>query len=105
MTLLRSAVFNLFFFSSTIFLTVPAVVISFFAPERVMAWAGFWARLQIKAAKICCGIRVHVSGWENLPPDPVLIASRHESTFDILIWISLLPSPCFVVKKELARIP
>ena len=46
-----------------------------------------------------------ITGWENMPPPPVLIASRHESTFDVLIWIALLPAACFVVKRELARIP
>jgi 1-acyl-sn-glycerol-3-phosphate acyltransferase len=35
----------------------------------------------------------------------VLIASRHESTFDVLFWIAMLPAACFVVKRELAQIP
>ena len=70
-----------------------------------MGWAKLWARMQIGAARIICGIRFQISGWENLPPAPVLIASRHESTFDVLFWIALLPAACFVVKRELARIP
>jgi 1-acyl-sn-glycerol-3-phosphate acyltransferase len=105
MTLLRSALFNLFFFASTFVLTVPAALLSLVAPQRIMAWARLWARLQIGAARIICGIRLDVSGWENLPPAPVLIASRHESTFDILVWIALLPAACFVVKRELGQIP
>jgi len=103
--LVRSALFNLFFFVSTFLLTVPAVLVGLLAPERVMAWARFWARTQIRAARIICGIRVQVSGWENLPPAPALIASRHESAFDILIWIAQLPAACFVVKRELGEIP
>ena len=55
------------------------------------------------AARIICGIRVQVTGWENLPPAPVLIASRHELTFDVLFWIALLPAACFVVKRELGK--
>jgi 1-acyl-sn-glycerol-3-phosphate acyltransferase len=35
----------------------------------------------------------------------VLIASRHESTFDILVWLAMLPTASFVVKKELSQIP
>ena len=105
MTILRSALFNLFFFVSTFVLTVPAATIALVAPGQVTAWAKFWARLQIRAARVICGIRVQISGWENLPPAPVLIASRHESTFDILIWIALLPAACFVVKRELCQIP
>jgi 1-acyl-sn-glycerol-3-phosphate acyltransferase len=105
MTMLRSALFNLFFFGSTFVLTVPAAVLCLVAPGQVMGWARFWARTQLRAARIICGIRVQVSGWENLPAAPVLIASRHESTFDILVWIALLPAACFVVKRELTQIP
>lgn len=105
MTILRSALFNLFFFASTFLLTVPAAAVSVLAPGKVMAWARLWARLQLRAARIMCGIRVQVLGWENLPQPPVLIASRHESTFDVLIWIALLPAACFVVKRELCQIP
>ena len=105
MLFLRSALFNLFFFVSTFLLTVPAALISLAAPGQVMGWAKLWARTQIRAARIICGIRLDISGWENLPPAPVLIASRHEFTFDILVWLAMLPAACFVVKQELVRIP
>jgi 1-acyl-sn-glycerol-3-phosphate acyltransferase len=105
MTLLRSALFNLFFFASTFVLCVPAALLSLVAPGQIIGWARFWARLQIRVARIICGISVQVIGWENLPPPPVLIASRHESTFDVLFWIAMLPAACFVVKRELVQIP
>jgi 1-acyl-sn-glycerol-3-phosphate acyltransferase len=105
MTILRSALFNMFFFASTFLLTVPAAAISLVAPNQVRAWARFWAWLQIHAVRFICGIKFDVSGWENLPPAPVVIASRHESAFDILVWIALLPAACFVVKRELSEIP
>ena len=103
--LLRSALFNVFFFVSTFLLTVPAAAVSLVAPGRVMGWARLWARLQIHAVRVICGIRVEVTGWDNLPAAPILIASRHESTFDVLFWIAMLPAACFVVKRELGQIP
>lgn len=105
MMLLRSTLFNLFFFGSTFVLTVPAAIVSLVSPGKVMGWARFWARTQLHAARVICGIRLQVSGWENLPPPPVVIASRHESTFDVLVWIAMLPAACFVVKRELYQIP
>jgi 1-acyl-sn-glycerol-3-phosphate acyltransferase len=105
MMVLRSALFNLFFFGSTFILSAPAAAISVFAPARVMGWARFWAKAQMRAARAICGIQFQVSGWENLPPAPALIASRHESTFDVLVWIALVPDACFVVKRELRQIP
>jgi 1-acyl-sn-glycerol-3-phosphate acyltransferase len=105
LTFLRSALFNVFFFGSTVVLTLPAWVVSFGAPHRALAWARLWARVQIGAAGIICGIRMEVQGRENLPSGAALIASRHESAFDILAWIVLVPECCFVVKRELGRIP
>jgi len=105
MMILRSALFNMFFFGSTFVLSIPAAVLSIVAPKHVINWARFWAKMQIRVAQVICGIRVEIAGWENLPPAPVLIASRHESTFDILIWIAILPTVCFVVKRELTLVP
>jgi 1-acyl-sn-glycerol-3-phosphate acyltransferase len=105
MMVLRSALFNLFFFSSSFLLTLPAAALSVVAPGQVTHWAKFWAQLQVHAVRIICGIKFEVSGWENLPAAPVVIASRHESAFDILVWIALLPAACFVVKRELSQIP
>jgi 1-acyl-sn-glycerol-3-phosphate acyltransferase len=105
MTFARSLLFNLFFFVSTFVLTVPAAILSIVAPTQIMGWAKFWARTQLSAARIICGIQYEVIDWERMPPPPVLIASRHESTFDVLVWIALLPAACFVVKRELTLIP
>jgi 1-acyl-sn-glycerol-3-phosphate acyltransferase len=105
MMTLRSALFNAFFYVSTFIMVIPLAALSLVAPARVIAGARAWARLQVRAARLICGIRVEILGWENLPPPPALIASRHESTLDVLIWIALLPAACFVVKRELARIP
>ena len=105
MTLLRSTLFNIFLFGSTLLLGIPGTVVRFLFPARMLDFARFWARLEIAAARLICGIRLEVLGRENLPPGPVLIAARHESAFDILAWTVLVPAPCFVVKRELTQIP
>jgi 1-acyl-sn-glycerol-3-phosphate acyltransferase len=65
-----------------------------------------WARLVVAGARIICGIRVEVSGREWLPTGgPALIASLHQSAFDTLVWLTLLPRCCYVLKQELLRIP
>jgi 1-acyl-sn-glycerol-3-phosphate acyltransferase len=105
MTFVRSLLFNLFFFVGTFLLTFVAVAIRFLFPGHLMGFARWWARSQVGAARVLCGIRVDVSGWENLPQGPVIIASRHESALDILIWLGIVARPCFVVKQELTKIP
>ncbi len=103
MTLLRSALFNLVFFGATLGLTLYGTVIRFVAPHRVLRLAMFWARLIVASARVICGIRLEVSG--ELPRGAALIASRHESAFDTLVWLTLVPNACYVLKHELLRIP
>jgi 1-acyl-sn-glycerol-3-phosphate acyltransferase len=35
----------------------------------------------------------------------VLIASQHQSAFDTLVWMNLVPRPAYVMKRELVRLP
>jgi 1-acyl-sn-glycerol-3-phosphate acyltransferase len=103
MIVLRSALFNLVFFGATLSLTLYGTVIRFVAPHRVLGLAMFWARLIVASARLICGIRVEVLG--ELPRGAALIASRHESAFDTLVWLTLVPNACYVLKRELLRIP
>ena len=105
MTAIRSLLFNVFFFGSTFVLTFVATAIRFLAPAHLPPFARWWAGLQVGAARVLCGIRLEVTGLETIPAGPVLIASRHESAFDILAWLALSPAPCFVVMQELTKIP
>lgn len=103
MTMLRSILFNLFFFGSTFALTLVGTVARVVAPHRILAIAAAWARLQVWAARVICGIRCQVVG--ELPAGAALIASHHESAFDTLVWLTLVPRPAYVMKQEMLRIP
>jgi 1-acyl-sn-glycerol-3-phosphate acyltransferase len=105
MTLLRSIVFNAVFFSVTFVLTLIGAVMLFVVPERTLAMPMFWARFMIGALRLICGIRLEVSGLEHIKPGAALIASRHQSAFDTFVWLTLVPRCCYVLKKELLKIP
>ncbi|WP_428485086.1 lysophospholipid acyltransferase family protein [Rhodopila sp.] len=105
MITLRSALFNLWFFTVTFFITLLAALTRMIAPRHVLSVAMVWARIMVVAVRIICGIRLEVSGLQHIPPGAALIASRHQSAFDTLVWLTLLPRCCYVVKRELLRIP
>ena len=105
MTVLRSSLFNLFFFGSTFALALWGLPLRCFARHRIGGLIRFWAKLEIGAARRLCGIRFAVSGREHIPSGSVLIASQHQSTFDTLVWFVLLPGCSYVAKRELTRIP
>ncbi|MFC7553860.1 lysophospholipid acyltransferase family protein [Pseudoroseomonas wenyumeiae] len=55
--------------------------------------------------RVVCGIHVRVTGREHLPTGPAVLAAKHQSAFDTIVWLALLPDPVYVLKQELLRIP
>ena len=78
------------------------------SPENAQAapvhrYTSWWARLLART----CGARVHVTGLENIPKEgPVLFVAKHQSDFDIVVFLMTCPRPIgFVAKMELLKIP
>lgn len=53
------------------------------------------------------GIKINVSGTENIPDGPVLFVSNHQSYWDIPVFFASIPDKQigFVAKNELAKLP
>lgn len=107
MTLLRSTLFNVAFFAFT---AVAALVCLPLVPllDRAgrLALLAWWAERVLGLLRITVGISVRVTGREHLPEDgPALIASKHQSAFDTIVWLTLLPRPAYVLKRTLLWIP
>jgi 1-acyl-sn-glycerol-3-phosphate acyltransferase len=62
-----------------------------------------WATALLKVA----GVEVNTEGFEHIPAgQPVVYVSNHQSFFDILGLLKVLPDSFrFVAKKELAKVP
>jgi 1-acyl-sn-glycerol-3-phosphate acyltransferase len=103
MIILRSIIYNVFFFGMTLVLTLIGTVVRLVAPHRMLDVAVAWGRLLLWGARVICGIRWQVEG--ELPTGAALIASHHESAFDTLVWLALVPRPAYVMKQEMLRIP
>lgn len=63
----------------------------------------FWARSLLYIA----GIKINVIGLDKIDPkQPYVFMSNHQSTFDIMTCLAVLPGAArFLAKKELFRIP
>ena len=105
MLVLRSALFNLWFFGATFLLGLGGLAVRLFTPRRGLDYARFWAGTLLAGARVICGIHVEVIGAARLPTGPAVIASQHQSALDTLIWMRLVPRASYVYKAELARIP
>ena len=105
MTLLRSALFNAWFFAATFAVGLGAFGLRWVGGQHALGAAQLWARLVLAGARRICGIEMVVLGREHLPDGAALIASEHQSAFDTLIWLRLVPRVAYVFKSELARVP
>lgn len=105
MTLVRSLLFDLAFYSWTTLLSVlalPALLISQRAAARV---SELWATVSLSLLRSIVGLTYEVRGRHNLPEGPVIVALKHQSAWEtIALWV-LLKNPAIVLKQSLARIP
>jgi len=100
--LLRGLLYMAIFFPLT-FLTAGVAILSTLLDRSYYGWfARFWGRCGIAMA----GIRVTVSGEEQIPDGPIIVMSNHASNFDILAMQGYFPRPLsWIAKKELFKIP
>jgi 1-acyl-sn-glycerol-3-phosphate acyltransferase len=64
-----------------------------------------WSRVMVWTARRVCGIRYRVVGAANVPREPCIIASKHESAWETLAFQVVFPPQVWVVKRELLFVP
>jgi 1-acyl-sn-glycerol-3-phosphate acyltransferase len=64
-----------------------------------------WTHCIIWSARAVCGIRYRVIGAENIPREPCVILSKHQSAWETLAFQLIFPPQVWVLKKELLRVP
>ncbi len=105
MLALRSLVFTSFLFASA-FIGGTLELLFFWAPFRVRwAIAKGWARSNLWAGRVFCGMRVVTEGTENLPDEPCVVLIKHTTTLETYWQIHALPPQAWVLKRELLWIP
>lgn len=105
MTALRSLLFNVYFLGISTVLAIAYLPFLLLPPRFFWPAARVWVRLVLGGLRVICGLRSRIEGQENFPQGAGLIAAKHQSAWDTLIFTLLLPAPAMVLKRELLRIP
>jgi 1-acyl-sn-glycerol-3-phosphate acyltransferase len=103
--LVRSALFNLAVYVNFL---VQAVLFSpvLLMPRRfVWPVARFWVRSTLWLHETILGIDDEIRGRDNIPEGGLIVASKHQSAWETLRLIELLPKPRFILKQELLWVP
>jgi 1-acyl-sn-glycerol-3-phosphate acyltransferase len=106
MTALRSVAFNIAFYVSLIAQMLFWTPIYFLLPRK-SAWfiPKFWSRSSQWLQKVLAGTSSEVTGLENLPDGPFILAPKHQSFWDAIAFFPYLDDPLYILKRELTWIP
>jgi len=106
MILIRSLLFNITFPLWTIAVSILCSPVLLTGDYKKIAFVGrLWANGTLFMLRILCGISYEIRGRENIPDIPFIIASKHQSAWDTVIFLKLHNNPAYILKKELLKIP
>ena len=103
----RTIIFYLFFgawtivWCSWITMTVPLLPTRWRHPYAVAVYGVFVSYL----CRFVCGVRWRVEGRKNIPDEPCVVASNHQSTWETAYLQTLFTPQATVLKKELFKLP
>lgn len=99
--LLRSALFNVLFWLWIAVLGLAALPLCLLWRPASLTVARIWAGGTLWMLRLLCGITHEVRGSEHIPQGAALVASKHQSAWDTVIFWLLLKDPSYVLKREL----
>ncbi len=105
MLLLRSLVFQFYFFASVAVASM-SIFLLWPCPFRVRsAVARTWGKSMLWVGRIVCGLDYVIEGRENIPAEPSIIMIKHSTVFETYTQLAVFPPQTWVVKRELQWIP
>ena len=105
MLVLRSLIFQFLFFSLTTVICVAASPGVFLTRKFATRVETFWAQTMLGMLKATVGLDFELRGRGHIPHGPVILASKHQSAWDTIIFAVALRDPVYVLKKQLLHIP
>ena len=103
--ILRSAVYEVLRIAVTVIFAVISLLTFPFEPIKRYRVITVWSHLVVGMAWLICGVRYRVIGRDNLPRNPCIVLSKHQSAWETLAYQVILPPQVWVLKRELLRVP
>ena len=104
---LRSLLFYAVFYLQTAVLAIIVGISALVWGRTRFGWGIvlYWIHSNRFLLRWLAGIKTDVSGEENIPDGPCIIASKHMSDWDIFALLPASKRPAFIAKRELIDIP
>ncbi len=105
MNLIRNISFNLFLLFWVALYTIAAMPILLMPLSVIVVFSSFAVKVVLFMLDLLCGITYEIRGRENIPDEPFIIASQHQSPLETFILMVLFKQTVFILKKELFWLP
>jgi 1-acyl-sn-glycerol-3-phosphate acyltransferase len=107
MLTIRSLAYLLVMALSVALYSVPLGLFGWAIPDPWLSRIGRqWAQLNLIALRSLCGLRYRVTGLEHFTGDSGIVLSKHQSAWETIAFLAILPTPqTWVIKQELLRVP
>ena len=102
---LRSLAFTVAAFVWTAAMCTLGLPLFAFPRRAVHRMAAVWVRGVFWLLGAIVGLRFELRGADTLPAPPYILAVKHQSTFETLVFHTWLDQPALVFKRELLRVP
>jgi len=107
MIALRSSIYFVVMVVSVLVFGLAMATIGRLLPVAVRdGLANGWGRFNLLMLRWICGLSHRIQGWEHITGEPVIVMSKHQSSWETMSLRGLLPKhQSWVLKQELMRIP
>ena len=105
MIVVRSAVFNVAFYTLFVIMMILGLP-TMLLPRGAVLWVvRFWARSSLWLLATICGARLEVRDRALLPAGACILAVKHQSFLETFALLTLIDDFAYVLKRELLAIP
>lgn len=105
MLAVRSLVFNVAFFASTLAFGVLALPMLAAPPAAVRRFGALWSRFVLRLLDALAGTGWEARGTGRIPEGAVVFAAKHQSAWDTLFFPAYFGEPAMVAKWTLRLVP
>jgi 1-acyl-sn-glycerol-3-phosphate acyltransferase len=103
--IVRSILFNILFYLNLVVLLFVALATLLMPRRYVLEMAKLWGRSSVWLLRVVCGTSVEFRGVDRMPSGPLIVAAKHQSTWETFALLRWFDDFTFIVKRELMWLP
>lgn len=101
----RTALYSVLATLAFLVMTLACTPVLLIPPERTRFLFRAWASVDLTILRLVVGQRLRILNPHNKPQGPALVCAKHQSAWETLALVPLLPMGAIILKKELLKIP